>query len=70
MAYPNLAAELTRNGITQEQAAKSINKTPETFSRWMTGKNRIPLNIAFELRDKLFPNVSVDYLFADEPKTA
>ena len=70
MAYPNLAAELTRNGITQEQAARSINKTPETFSRWMTGKNGIPLNIAFELRDKLFPDVSVDYLFADEPKTA
>ena len=67
MAYPNLTAELARRNITQEQAAKAIGKTPETFSRWMTGKNGIPLPDAFELRDKLFPNESIDYLFAEEP---
>ena len=67
MAYPNLAAELTRHGITQERAAAVVGKTPETFSRWMTGKNGMPVDVAFALRDALFPTRSIDYLFAAEP---
>ena len=67
MAYPNLSAELKRYGITQSQMAERINKTPETVSRWMSGKNAIPIGDCFRIKQELFPNLSVDYLFASEP---
>jgi len=67
MAYPNLSAELKRYGITQGQLAERINKTPETVSRWMSGKNAIPIGDCFRIKEELFPNLSVDYLFASEP---
>ena len=67
MAYPNLSAELKRYGITQEQMAERIGRTPETVSRWMNGKNAMPVDECFHIKEELFPTMSVDYLFATEP---
>ena len=69
MAYPNLAAELARHEITQEEVARAIGKTPETVSRWMTGKNGMPVEKIMEIRDKFFPTLSIDYLGDPEPHT-
>lgn len=69
MAYPNLAAEMARHGVSQAQVAEAIGKTPETVSRWMTGKNPMPTDKAMEIRDRFFPGVTVDYLCAPEPYT-
>lgn len=68
MAYPNLAAEMTRMGITQKDAADRVGVTPETFSRWLTGKGSMPLGKAFELRDKMFEGMELEYLFGTEPQ--
>ena len=65
--YPNLSAELARHGIKQEDMANSINRPPETISRWMTGKNAMPVSECFRIKEALFPTLSVDYLFASEP---
>lgn len=67
MAYPNLSAELRRYGITQDQMARQIGRPPETVSRWMSGKNAMPVGECFRIKEKLFPDLSVDYLFASEP---
>ncbi len=67
MAYPNLSAELRRYGITQEQMAERIGRKPETVSRWLNGKNAMPVGECFRIREELFPSMSVDYLFADSP---
>jgi transcriptional regulator with XRE-family HTH domain len=67
LAYPNLSAELRRYGITQEQMAERIGRKPETVSRWMNGKNSMPVCECFRIREELFPTMSVDYLFASEP---
>ena len=67
MAYPNLAAELRRYGISQEEMAERIGATPETVSRWMNGKNKMPVEACFRVKGELFPTLSVDYLFASEP---
>ncbi len=67
MAYPNLSAELRRYGITQEEMAKRIGRKPETVSRWMNGKNSMPVGECFRIKESLFPTLSVDYLFASEP---
>lgn len=70
MAYPNLSAEMRRFGISQEELASRIGRTPETVSRWMTGKNPISVKDAFKVKETCFPTLAVDYLFADEPIAA
>lgn len=67
MAYPNLTAELKRYDISQEEMAARINTTPATVSRWMNGKQKMPVDACFRIKQTLFPNLSVDYLFADSP---
>lgn len=67
MAYPNLAAELKRYGISQEEVASRVNTTPETISRWMTGKSKMPVETCFRIKEEMFPHLSVDYLFSPEP---
>lgn len=69
MAYPNLSAELSRYGITQEDMANRIGRKPETVSRWLNGKCKMPVGECFRIKEALFPTMSVDYLFADEPIT-
>jgi len=67
MAYPNLSAELKRFNISQEELATRIGSTPETVSRWMNGKNKMPVDACFRIKETLFPTMSIDYLFASEP---
>lgn len=67
LGYPNLSAELRRFGISQEELAERIGRTPETVSRWMTGKNPLSVEDAFKIKETCFPSMAVDYLFSDRP---
>jgi len=67
MAYPNLSAELRRFDISQDEMATRIGTTPETVSRWMNGKQKMPIETCFRIKQELFPNLTVDYLFASTP---
>jgi transcriptional regulator with XRE-family HTH domain len=67
MAYPNLAAEMKRFGISQEEMASRIGTTPVTVSRWLNGHNKMPVEACFRVKQALFPDLSVDYLFSDTP---
>ena len=67
MAYPNMAAEMARHGITQSQIAEAVGKRPETVSNWMQGKTGIPVDKMFVIRDTFFPNLSIDYLADSTP---
>lgn len=68
MIYPNLEAEMARSGVTQKDVAFVVDKTPETISRWMNGKGMFTVGAAFRVKEELFPDFDVDYLF--ERKTA
>lgn len=70
--YPNLAAEIARNDLSYEEvysvAAKSVGKTVDTVSNWMSGRaGELPVTAAFAVRDAYFPDTSVDYLFNAKP---
>ncbi len=70
--YPNFAAEMARSkidyGKLYEEVGKQFGKSSDTVSNWMTGRaGELPTKVAFAVRDKYFPKLSVDYLFADEP---
>ena len=59
MAYPNIAAECARNGITKTQLCKDLNICRKTFYNWEV-KGHIPQK-KLESMSKIF-GVSVDYL--------
>jgi plasmid maintenance system antidote protein VapI len=67
--YPNLSAEMRRYGVKQEEIANGIGRTPETVSRWLTGKNPLTVEDAFKIREQFFPSMSIDYLFSEKPMT-
>ena len=70
--YPNLAAEMSRNGFDYgelyENMASQFKRSTDSISNWITGRaGELPTNIAFAIRDQYFPNCSIDYLFSEEP---
>ena len=72
--YPNLAAEMARNGIDYgslyDGVSGQIGKSRDTVANWVTGRaGELPTKVAFIIRDEYFPNLTVDYLFSNEPKT-
>ena len=62
MSYMNLKAEMTRENVTQEQAAKHLGMTSNNFS--MKVREKVPFTIPEikSLRDEFFPNARLDYL--------
>ena len=70
--YPNFAAEMTRSqldyGPLYEEIAEKYNKSTDMVSNWFTGRaGQLPTKVAFDVRDKYFPLLSVDYLFSETP---
>ena len=72
--YPNLAAEIARCGYSYDDvynvAAKSAGKTVDTVSNWLGGrKGELPVTVAIDIRNALFPDMQIDYLFNPRPIT-
>lgn len=70
--YPNFAAEMTRSqldyGPLYEEIAAECKKSTDMVSNWFTGRaGQLPTKVAFAVRDKYFPDLTVDYLFSEEP---
>lgn len=70
--YPNLAAEMSRNGYDYgklyEGIADRFNRSADTVSNWFTGRaGDLPTPVAFAIRDEYFPEYSIDYLFNEKP---
>ena len=61
--FPNLLAEMARNDITQEQLQIATGRNKSTISEKLNGKREFTLVEIKNIRDKLFPNLSLDYLF-------
>lgn len=72
--YPNFAAEMARSGTDYEDVyattAKVMGKSTDTISNWITGRaGELPVTAAFEIKDRYFPKLTVDYLFDTESTT-
>jgi len=61
--YPNLRAEMARNQLTIMNIADGIGTRRETVSRWLSGK-AFPLDAAVEIRNRFFPDKTLDELYA------
>ena len=63
IVYPNLRAEFSRELLSVSGVAKDLGITRARLSRALSGETEITLKLAFELRDKYFPDNSLEYLF-------
>lgn len=62
--YPNLEAEMARNGVTQRDIAQLIGKRPETVNKWMNGRNgEFTVSAAFKIAETFFGGCDAAYLF-------
>ena len=67
MTYPNLAAEMARNGITERDIAEVAEKSPDTIRNCMRGKGDIPIGKALIIRERFFTKAPIEYLYASTP---
>lgn len=63
IAYPNLRAEMARNGISIQDIADAIGIARETVGAKLSCKRPLHLNEAFTIVDKFFPGNDVRILF-------
>lgn len=68
-AYPNLRAEMARQGLTSLKMAQALCLNPGTLSAKLNDPSRFRLDEAFFLRDRFFPGQSIEYLFGREETT-
>ncbi|MER1998407.1 MAG: XRE family transcriptional regulator [Lysinibacillus sp.] len=64
--YPNFNAELARNGFSKRVLADVWGCREATVYDKLNGKSPITVSEILLARNKLFPNVSIDYLVAQE----
>ena len=61
--FNNLIAEMARNKITNEKIAVAIERNPNTVSQKMLGKVEFTRKEMWTIKEKFFPDLSIDYLF-------
>lgn len=67
----NLKAEMARAEVTQVDIAELLGTSPNTVVNKMAGRTSFNIKEAHAIRDKFFPDKTIDYLFGaparDEP---
>ena len=63
MNLPNLAAEMTRHEVSDDDIAAVSNRTVKTVQNWFKGIGEPSYSQAKAIRDKCFPGMDIEYLF-------
>ena len=66
--FPNLEAEMARSKITQLQMAEMLGVTPTTLSFKLNGKSSLLLKECVLIKQSMFPDKTLDYLFATDER--
>lgn len=66
--YPNLEKEMAAIGLDKESlivaAATYAGRTDQSARSWIDGKRPFPTRVAFYIKDTYFPDLTIEYLFA------
>lgn len=65
--YPNLEAEIIRSNLSYRIINLAINREDGYIQDVLNCKEDIDLNTALKLREILFENLTLEYLFANKP---
>lgn len=64
MIYANLKAEMARANITIAEICKITSKSRSAVSKNLNGSGSFTVDEGIAIRNKFFPNLSIDYLFS------
>lgn len=63
MKYKRLLAEMFVSGVSKEDMAKLLGKTPRTINNKLNGKTPFYCEEVIKIMDTYFPNRKIDYIF-------
>lgn len=63
--FPNLNAELARNKITVKTLSEITGINYESLKNKVSGKTEFKRSEMYHIKKEVFPNYSIDYLFAE-----
>ena len=63
--FSNLRAEMARAGLTIGDVSEKILVSRDKLSRTLGNKSSIDLNTACQIRNAFFPDMTLEYLFAE-----
>lgn len=66
MGYPNLKAEMARLNIGVKDLMVVTGKSRAGVSNNLNGRGCFSVGESIAIRDNLFPNLSIDYLFTSD----
>lgn len=66
MGYPNLKAEMARDNIGIKDLMEVTGKSRPAVSNNLNGRGKFSVEDSLAIRNKLFPKLSIDYLFGSE----
>ena len=66
--YPNLAGEIARRGIKKKVIAESLGVCRRSLQNRLDGKVPFSYEDASTIQKRLFPDLTLDYLFEKEMK--
>lgn len=66
MGYPNLKAEMARSKIGVKDLMEATGKSRPAVSNNLNGRGKFSVEESLAIRSKLFPKLSIDYLFGSE----
>ena len=66
VSYPNLRAEMARENIAITDLMRVTGKSRSGVSKNLNGKGCFSVDESLAIRDDLFPDLSIDYLFSNE----
>lgn len=69
MIYPNLEAEMARAGYDRKDIARVLNVHLSSAYRLLDGTSTLSISRAKTIRDALFPEQRIDYLFNTQPQS-
>ena len=62
--YPNIKAEMARNGVTQCEIAVHYKIAPTTVNNKINGRTALTVDEIVDWRDTFMPDATLDYLLA------
>lgn len=64
--YKNLVAEMAKKAITKRAMARQLNLCETTLQNKIKGKSRFDIEESFAIKEQFFPDLELQYLFANE----
>lgn len=69
MGYPNLKAEMARSNVGVKDLMVVTGKSRAGVSNNLNGRGKFSIDESIAIRNNLFPEISIDYLFASDEDT-